>query len=1451
MSIIGTDRADTYLSNHIDMVPATTSKHSTPRSDELAIKQNTVTLSSTLPPHKRNIASSLASTMYGNTNTGIRPAAIIGDHATGLSESALTMQLVTADAQISRLRQRQPDFQNVTANTLRSALNITFPTLHLPIDLDGIYVTTYVNEVIDLPGDDAVPERRPTSSLTLNQALQNTIRSGHAPQYNPQQTGFFYAAGNAVNNPAAVVSGLHATADVATFAAVLQRIADSSSTTYSKTCRDFWNQPDVTSNSGQTPKAQLISAYQQQRLAEAKLRVADNTLSTQGEQLLRRAYAAEDPATLRNSLGMFSISLHSDTAPTAIPMAGISVLTRSANETPDATAGPVLLTIPGQGLMEFSSSVEYQQKLQQWFDDREQRAILLRHVAQQDRDHAEASRNSVRYTSPFQYDIISTPLAADRIQSLLDRQDLDITDTFNTARRERRAPEALLNEVTDLWLASDLTVIQKTRQQLLIEQFLKNASTDDRTKWVQELKQYQLALQKTQSSGLPLMQQYLDPAFLHEYANTQIQQQLHDDLQLSLDPDDINIITSELVAHALPEPLPTTMSLQTTTRTLTELAIGNTIPLDTAHRNKVTARDKDGYNVAQLTHDYLTRMVRGLNIGQHYKEMLQVHLLDSAEGRERERQYAQFLAAQLQLDAREAKIRGDLTDEGRQWIHETLASKPIARNGQMVRARQLSIGGNPLSTILLFGTQAPVLARDAAQFQPISMAYDQRRIPPETPFANTGISKIILYTPDAPDGIRLREFRSRLEMRETFINNPLMRDYILQCVNLEGQEAVTNILKQNSPGIDISDSAIAGNFLHTAYRIQANQIIENADSRSISNAEVASQRQQDRINMALDVAGILLPAKFTVPISLGRAIHSMINVSDTHKSGNKAQTLIEFIGTIGHLGDALLDGVLASKKLHTGLRRSHKMMTTPATQHRPEGKSASTAVASSEGQSTNKVSAPVSQNRSPSPAPAGMSAVEIDGATFYYWQSSRNIVTYRDLFEPDPAHPGQLKSAGYGAPDAQNIWRKISLHGGGGAQSLLSGITDVTPNREVQRLIHRIAGPNDTIDYFSAEIANSVHRLVYSFQDNTFFDPSSRLAGRYIPKHNAMQPLNLSIRRVVRDADREASLKALGINLKLPLDFTPNGPTSAAPIPHVIHSVWVGGEIPETRRNSILASLENNATMAKSSPRPYEMKLYLSNRNASAYENNLSNIRSKAPTVQVVVLENTPFYQQFKQSKYFSQYMAAIDGNGGAATNYASAADVLRYRLLHHEGGLYIDCDDTLMAPPGSININTAPTGLALDEPVSNILLGMDIQYNTSIFGSQKHNPTLDAISEESYKRFSETRELYSNQRPRRFTEAQRRTKTRQQNIENERQLYAYMRKISYVTGPNVFNKVIDDKLPDMHQLREAIKLKEHTWNFRLPASMRTNITAWAETRLPLGQINIMGSAHTWDETRR
>lgn len=284
--------------------------------------------------------------------------------------------------------------------------------------------------------------------------------------------------------------------------------------------------------------------------------------------------------------------------------------------------------------------------------------------------------------------------------------------------------------------------------------------------------------------------------------------------------------------------------------------------------------------------------------------------------------------------------------------------------------------------------------------------------------------------------------------------------------------------------------------------------------------------------------------------------------------------------------------------------------------------------------------------------------------------------------------------------------------------------------------------------------------------------------------------------RDVTAAQRTATLRQLGIELQLPLDDACYASLQPAPLPRRISSVWVGTRAIDP---PYLAALAHNARVLQGSDFHYE--LFLSSQLPERYEANLALLNAHAPGLRVSPLEKQPFFQDFKASPYYAQYQAAIDGNGGVATNFSSASDILRYRLLKHLGGFYMDADDRLLEPavPGPSTpaltravLQTTPDGLLLASPVSNDELGMYMQYNTSFIGSHAGNPTLDAISDEIARRFEADPTFYDY---------------RPDPLHEPASFHEYKRRLNQLTGPGVLNAVITQRLPWLAQLRETCNL--------------------------------------------
>ncbi len=327
--------------------------------------------------------------------------------------------------------------------------------------------------------------------------------------------------------------------------------------------------------------------------------------------------------------------------------------------------------------------------------------------------------------------------------------------------------------------------------------------------------------------------------------------------------------------------------------------------------------------------------------------------------------------------------------------------------------------------------------------------------------------------------------------------------------------------------------------------------------------------------------------------------------------------------------------------------------------------------------------------------------------------------------------------------------------------------------------------------------------------------------------------------RHVTDQMRMSSLRALGIDVQLPVQLPAPIAQGAHPIPKLISSLWVGDK---TLGGGLLDTLATNAVTLRNSA--YRYRLFLSKANPEAYAQNLRNLQVKAPGLQVLTLEEQPFFAAFEQSPYFAQYQAAIDGNGGVATNFASASDVLRYPMLHAEGGLYMDVDDPLLSAAAgasqegaaidTVNLVTSDDGLLLHPPMQNEKLGMNTLFNTSMIGSHAGNPTLLAISEEMRARYLVDMDFYH---------------ARPTLAEDPEGFYHYAKRLSELSGPAMFNAVIDRRLPDLYCLRQIHNLYMMP---RINSFLYVDLEAFKALqlqRLPLSRVARVGGMHSWATT--
>ncbi|MBD1553926.1 dermonecrotic toxin domain-containing protein [Pseudomonas typographi] len=402
------------------------------------------------------------------------------------------------------------------------------------------------------------------------------------------------------------------------------------------------------------------------------------------------------------------------------------------------------------------------------------------------------------------------------------------------------------------------------------------------------------------------------------------------------------------------------------------------------------------------------------------------------------------------------------------------------------------------------------------------------------------------------------------------------------------------------------------------------------------------------------------------------------------------------------------------------------------------------------------------------------------------------------------------------------------------------------PNAAVARSVTRIARWTGERDILESFIDSRTADMVYDLERDAFLraEAVNEVAPTYYVAPDSWNPSLVpepQPPRVATHASRMSTLRALGVDLTLPVDLA--GPLAAArsEIPHSVMSIWVGDKV---LSSTLLESVAHNAQALDQAN--YRFRLFLSNANTEAYRQNLQLLAQHAPTLEVITLEEHPFYAHFAQSDNFAQYRAAIDGNGGVATNYSSASDVLRYPLLHHEGGIYMDLDDQIL-PPGAptgpyggarplsdMALAATPDGLLLNDTVSNYKLGMRELYNTSVIGSHAGNPTLEAISEEMHLRYQTAQDFYN---------------TRPSPTRDPAGFRAYAARLSELTGPALLNDVITHQRPELRQLRGVLSL----WSFPVTNQQAiidfTPLGGAINAHLPFSRCIKIGGTQSWVST--
>ncbi|WP_170975354.1 glycosyltransferase [Martelella alba] len=427
---------------------------------------------------------------------------------------------------------------------------------------------------------------------------------------------------------------------------------------------------------------------------------------------------------------------------------------------------------------------------------------------------------------------------------------------------------------------------------------------------------------------------------------------------------------------------------------------------------------------------------------------------------------------------------------------------------------------------------------------------------------------------------------------------------------------------------------------------------------------------------------------------------------------------------------------------------------------------------------------------------------------------------------------------GRGAPRAAARW-----NAGAGGQGERAGTSRVAESVITHRAAQGDTGYGLSVDknVITGDLDGQTVSLIFDLSHNVYYPRIGKTMIHFMidePYHNPLILNSAGLLEKWRQpnlipaslAAQAEGIRLLGIELdwaRSPLSIDEE---KKRDIPRKITSIWLGDkDIPE----EILRSLQNNAVRAREGNKPYRFKLYLSSQSQKAFERNLEALITKAKDVVVRNLEHSDYFIAFRKTKYYEQYLSAIRGNKGVATNFASACDILRIDLVNRRGGLYLDADDMLISPPAATELKTTSEGLVLSTPVFHSVMRVSGKYPNSNWGTHAGNPTLWKMMEESYQRYSQNKDIYLYRPPESDMEAFSR----------------YAARVSYVGGPDLLNFIIDRFLPCEKQTREALKLyhlpivMERETYHRLLSFIDRGVCA-------LKEVVDIGNAHSWRFTR-
>ncbi|ASV37483.1 hypothetical protein CI807_15255 [Pseudomonas sp. NS1(2017)] len=652
--------------------------------------------------------------------------------------------------------------------------------------------------------------------------------------------------------------------------------------------RAFW----ATFQVGQGARAELLIRLRKQMLAtEAALRTVDGTLTSASRTLIDNVLKYPTPAARELA---FPVAQRPQVY--SVTLTGGERFVTALIVSPDSVSpptGPLVLWTAAQGFEEFSSLGALNAELALRLDDgAEDGRIMAQGLFSAGRDALVGQWLGRLELAPV---AIADDFVADGVQALLAKQQQDVRLALSDKDSLRPgAVDKVLDLAPQLDVAAAFVARNQRLEELMLPAWYKALSRQDR----QALEVLELdAQEKTQAVSALIGH----VPSLPEYARQQLRGKLRGFLERRglpaaaaqrIDPDKVIVTRVEVVRVNSGQSAGIARPIERSTvdrMSLTQLTLKNLDPwewsLSSTSRVSISARVTyaDGRQVVttsgealELSRETIEQWVTDINAGHNYcEDILKTKFVPSVRSAPADQLVQAWIAAQaatLKYAAQSARLNpsaystalaGDPAKKrAEQWVAAVLASAmPGGRprvEGREVHASLLRLG-------------APDVKPEKGGRQWVQglvlISTDQD-------------AELVLYAPDAPDGLELRELRSEVELI-ALLGREAWRSYLMDRLSVRSMAVMTNLLlpgfeymrfsevvqyfvagspetEERLPPLIVQRMRCRGDLLHGMYYLQVLRLLELAQRGSVTNAQVSFQSTFNKVMFGIEVVGTLL-----------------------------------------------------------------------------------------------------------------------------------------------------------------------------------------------------------------------------------------------------------------------------------------------------------------------------------------------------------------------------------------------------------------------------------------------------------------------------------------------------------------------------------------------------------------------------------------------------------------